>query len=125
MARRACPHQQRLFSSNDGENTKAERIEPEQKLVAGLRNVSREEHHAGDHHARDQISGRVDPEYRVRTKQNLPKRSAANSCHRSQQHESDDVHLLARGHERPGDGEHDHAGPIENRDCSLKRHHIP
>ena len=89
------------FSSNDGKNTKAERVEPEQKLVAGLRDVSREEHNAGDCHARDQISGLVDPEYGIRSEQNVPKRSAANSCHRSQQHESDDVHLLARGHKRP------------------------
>jgi hypothetical protein len=50
--------------------------------VAGLRDVSREEHNTGDCHARDQISGRVDPEYGIRSEQNVPKSSAANSCHR-------------------------------------------
>jgi hypothetical protein len=121
---RACLHQQRSLSSNDGKNTKACGIEPQQKLVAGLRDVSREKHKTRDQYARDQISRRVNPEYGSRAEQNVPKCSAANSCNRSQQHESDDVHLLARGYQRARDREPNHAGPIQNRDCGLKHHHI-
>src|SRR3954451_12370610 len=86
--------------------------------------MGREEHDAGDRKADQQIGGLPNPEHGQVSEQDVAERATADPGRRAHQCEAEDVHLLARGDERPGDGEDQDPEPVENSGGSVEDHGI-
>src|SRR4051812_30476773 len=88
-----------LLGARHGNQREADRIEPEEMAVAGLRDVRREEHGERDERAGDEISRLADQEAR-QSEQQVPQRPAADARRRAEHDEADHVHALARRDKR-------------------------
>jgi hypothetical protein len=85
-----------------GEHRQADRIEPQEIAVSGLRDVRREGHGDRGERTGDEIGRLADPED-GQAEQHVPQRSAADARRRAQHDEADHVHPLPRRNERAGE----------------------
>src|SRR3546814_5849815 len=102
------------------EQAKTERVEPEDQPVAGSGEMGREEDRDRHENAHAEVLRKFDPEDRMSVQDEVAYGVAANAGHGSETHESDDVHLIARGDQCACNREDHDAEPDEQEDAVLK-----